>query len=52
MAKLHGLGAQRSEAERAGVEIVAVPPDPNEQSQKVAEGLRLGHRFSPTATSP
>ena len=34
-----------SEAERAGVEIVAVSPDPNERSQKLAEGLRLGYRF-------
>ena len=45
MAELQGLGAQLSEAERAGVEIVAVSPDPNEQSQKLAEGLRLGYRF-------
>ena len=34
-----------SEAERAGVEIVAISPDPNERSQQVAEGLRLGYRF-------
>jgi peroxiredoxin len=34
-----------SEAERAGVEVVAVSPDPNEQSQRLAEGLRLGYRF-------
>jgi peroxiredoxin len=45
MAELQGLGAQLSEAERAGVEIVAVSPDSNEQSQKVAEGLRLNYRF-------
>jgi peroxiredoxin len=45
MAELQGLGAQLSEAEKAGVEIVAISPDPNEQSQKVAEGLRLGYRF-------
>ena len=45
MAELQGLGAQLSEAEQAGVEIVAVSPDPNERSQKVAEGLRLGYRF-------
>jgi len=45
MSELQGLGAALSEAERAGVEIVAVSPDPNEQSQKVAEGLRLGFRF-------
>src|SRR4029450_3486377 len=45
MAELQGLGAQLSEAERSGVEIVAISPDPNEQSQKVAEGLQLGYRF-------
>jgi peroxiredoxin len=27
------------------VEVIALSPDPNEQSQKVAEGLRLGYRF-------
>src|SRR5262245_29755421 len=45
MAELQGLGAQLSEAERAGVEIVAVSPDSNEHSQQVAEGLRLNYRF-------
>jgi peroxiredoxin len=45
MAELQGLGAHLSEAERAGVEIVAISPDPNERSQKVADGLRLGYRF-------
>ena len=45
MAELQGLGAQLSEAETSGVEIVAISPDPNEQSQKVAEGLQLGYRF-------
>src|SRR2546428_7133665 len=45
MAELQGLGAELSEAEKAGVEIVAVSPDPNERSQKIAEGLRLGYRF-------
>jgi peroxiredoxin len=45
MAELQGLGAELSEAERAGVEIVAISPDSNEQSQKVADGLRLGDRF-------
>ena len=45
MAELQGLGAKLSEAERAGVEIVAISPDPNERSQKVADGLRLGYRF-------
>lgn len=45
MAELQGLGAQLSEAEQAGVEIVAISPDTNEQSQKVAEGLHLSYRF-------
>lgn len=45
MAELQGLGAALSEAERAGLEIVAVSPDRNEQSQRLAEGLRLGYRF-------
>lgn len=45
MAELQGLGAVLSEAERAGVEVVAVSPDRNEQSQRLAEGLRLGYRF-------
>ena len=45
MAELQGLGAELSEAERAGVEIIAISPDSNEQSQKVADGLRLGYRF-------
>jgi peroxiredoxin len=34
-----------SEAEKAGVEIVAVSPDPNERSQELAQRLRLGYRF-------
>jgi peroxiredoxin len=45
MAELQGLGAHLSEAERAGVEIVAISPDPNQRSPKVAEGLRLSYRF-------
>src|SRR4029450_6049084 len=45
MAELQGRGAQLSEAEQAGVEIVAISPDTNEQSQKVAEGLHLNYRF-------
>jgi peroxiredoxin len=45
VAELQGLGAALSEAERAGVEIIAVSPDRNEQSQKLAEGLRLAYRF-------
>src|SRR5438034_11321301 len=44
MAELQGLGAHLSQAEKAGVEIVAVSPDPNERSQKIAEGLILGDR--------
>jgi peroxiredoxin len=45
MAELQGLGAKLSEAERAGVEILAISPDPNERSQQMADGLRLGYRF-------
>lgn len=45
MAELQGLGAALSDAERAGIEVVAVSPDPNEQSQRLADGLRLGYRF-------
>jgi peroxiredoxin len=45
MAELQGLGAQLSEAERAGVEIVAISPDPSERSQEVADGLGRGYRF-------
>jgi peroxiredoxin len=45
MSELQGLGAHLSEAERAGVEIVAISPDPGERSQKVAEGLGRGYRF-------
>src|SRR5512145_778229 len=45
MSELQGLGAEVSDAERAGVEILAVSPDPNERSQQVAAGLRLGFRF-------
>src|SRR4029077_1342554 len=44
-AELQGLGAALSEAERAGVEIVAVSADPNERSQQLAERLRLRYRF-------
>jgi peroxiredoxin len=45
VAELQGLGAELSEAEQAGLEIVAVSPDRNEQSQKLAEGLRLAFHF-------
>lgn len=27
------------------MEILAISPDPNEESQRIAEGLRLGYRF-------
>jgi peroxiredoxin len=45
VAELQGLGAALSEAERAGVAIVAVSPDANERSQTLANGLRLSYRF-------
>jgi peroxiredoxin len=45
VAELQGLGAELSEAERAGVAIVAVSPDRNAQSQRLADGLRLGYAF-------
>jgi peroxiredoxin len=45
VAELQGLGAQLSEAERAGVEVIAVSPDGNERSQELADGLGLGFRF-------
>jgi len=34
-----------SDAERAGIEVIAVSPDANEQSQRLADGLKLGYRF-------
>ena len=45
MAELQGLGAALSDAERAGIEVVAVSPDENAQSQRLADGLRVGYRF-------
>ena len=45
MAELQGLGAALSDAERAGIEIVAVSPDDNAQSQRLADGLHLNYRF-------
>jgi peroxiredoxin len=45
VAELQGLGAALSDAERAGLEVVAVSPDRNEQSQRLADGLRLHYRF-------
>ena len=34
-----------SEAEKAGVEIIAVSPDPNARSHEMAQRLHLGYRF-------
>ena len=34
-----------SAAEQAGLEIIAVSPDSNEQSQRLANGLRVSYRF-------
>jgi peroxiredoxin len=34
-----------SDAERAGIEVIAVSPDPSERSQELASSLRLGYRF-------
>lgn len=45
MAELQGLGAELSEAERAGIEVIAVSPDENGQSQRLADGLRVSYRF-------
>ena len=45
MGELQGLGAALSEAEKAGVEVVAISPDRNTESQHMAERLRLGYRF-------
>jgi peroxiredoxin len=45
VAELQGLGATLSDAERAGIEIVAVSPDDNAQSQRLADGLRVNYRF-------
>ena len=45
MAELQGLGAALSDAERAGVEVIAVSPDRTEQSQRLADGLKVGYRF-------
>jgi len=45
VAELQGLGASLSDAERAGIEVVAVAPDENAQSQRLADGLHRGYRF-------
>jgi peroxiredoxin len=34
-----------SAAEQAGLEIIGVSPDSNEQSQRLANGLRVSYRF-------
>ena len=34
-----------SELEAAGVEVLAVSPDPNERSQELADRLRVRYRF-------
>jgi len=34
-----------SEAEKKGVEIIAVSPDPNARSHEMAQRLHLGYRF-------
>ena len=34
-----------SSAEQAGLAVIAVSPDSNAQSQKLADGLRVGYRF-------
>jgi peroxiredoxin len=43
--ELQGLGAALSEAEDAGVEIIAVSPDANTRSHELAQRLRLAYRF-------
>ena len=45
MSELQGLGAITSELEAAGVEVLAVSPDPNERSQELADRLRARYRF-------
>ena len=45
MAELQGLGAALSGAERAGIEVIAISPDPSEQRQTLADGLHLSYRF-------
>lgn len=45
MSELQGLGAITNELEAAGVEVLAVSPDPNERSQDLADKLRVRYRF-------
>jgi peroxiredoxin len=45
VAELHGLGAVLTELGDAGVQILAISPDPNERSQTLAERLRARYRF-------
>ena len=45
MSELQGLGAITHELEAAGAEVLAISPDPNERTQKLADGLRVNYRF-------
>jgi peroxiredoxin len=45
VSELQGLGATLTELGDAGVQILAVSPDPNEKSQELAERLRARYRF-------
>jgi peroxiredoxin len=45
VAELQGLGAATNELEAAGVQVLAISPDPNERSQQLADGLKVGYRF-------
>ena len=45
MAELQGLGASTHELEAAGVEVLAISPDPNERSQQLADRLKVNYRF-------
>ena len=45
MAELQGLGAATHELEGAGLEILAISPDPNQRSQELADKLRVNYRF-------
>jgi peroxiredoxin len=45
VSELQGLGAITSELEAAGVEVLAVSPDPNERSQELADRLHVRYRF-------
>jgi len=45
VAELQGLGAATHELEGAGVEILAISPDPNRRSQELADRLHVNYRF-------